>query len=91
MLTAWTRELGTTQGRIEPTGFTPAEGSFVFVLGCDLPGMVQKLELGDFVEVKQTADFGDSKLVRIRARMRSANATSWFTTSVPGPVTRCAR
>jgi hypothetical protein len=69
-LTAWNRELGTTQGRIAPAGFVPPEGTRAFVLGRDLPGLTHKLELGDFVEVKQTADFGDAKLVRFRARMR---------------------
>jgi hypothetical protein len=69
-LTAWDRELGTTQGRIAPAAFTPPEGTFAFVLGRDLPGLAQKLNVGDFVEVKQTADFGDAKIVRFRARMR---------------------
>ncbi len=69
-LTAWNRELGGTQGRIQPSGFTPPEGTFAFVLGRDLPGLGQKLNLGDFVEVKQTADFGDATLVRLRARLR---------------------
>lgn len=69
-LTAWNRELGTTQGRIAPSAFTPPEGVFAFVLGRDLPGLTQKLNVGDYVEVKQTADFGDTKVVRFRARMR---------------------
>ena len=69
-LTAWNRELGMTQGRIAPAAFTPPEGTFAFVLGRDLPGLMQKLEVGDFVEVKQTADFGDANLVRLRARLR---------------------
>jgi hypothetical protein len=69
-LTAWNRELGTTQGRIDPRGWTPPQGAFAFVLGRDLPGLRQALEVGDFAEVKQTADFGDAKLVRLRARMR---------------------
>ncbi len=69
-LTAWNRELGTTQGRVDPEGFTPPQGEFAFVLGRDLPGLLQTLEVGDFVEVKQTASFGDSKLLRLRARMR---------------------
>jgi hypothetical protein len=69
-LTAWNRELGTTQGRIAPAAFTPPEGTFAFVLGRDLPSLAQKLNVGDFVEVKQTADFGDAKMVRFRARMR---------------------
>lgn len=69
-LTAWNRELGTTQGRVDPQAYTPPQGEFAFVLGRDLPGLLQKLEVGDFVEVKQTASFGDAKLVRLRARMR---------------------
>lgn len=69
-LTAWNRELGTTQGRIAPAAFTPPEGTFAFVLGRDLPALTQKLNVGDFVEVKQTADFGDTAIVRFRARMR---------------------
>jgi hypothetical protein len=69
-LTAWDRELGTTQGRIAPAGFTPPEGAYAWVLGHDLPGLTQKLEVGDYVEVKQSADFGDAKLVRVRARLR---------------------
>lgn len=69
-LTAWNRELGTTQGRIAPAGFVPPEGTFAFVLGRDLPGLTQRLEVGDFVEVKQTADFNGAKLVRLRTRMR---------------------
>ena len=73
-LTAWNRELGTTQGRVDPQGFTPPQGEFVFVLGRDLPGLQQQLEVGDFVEVKQTANFGDTKLVRLRARMRPPSA-----------------
>lgn len=69
-LTAWNRELGTTQGRIAPAAFTPPEGTHAFVLGRDLLGLSQKLNVGDFVEVKQTADFGDTQVVRFRARMR---------------------
>lgn len=69
-LTAWNRELGTTQGRVVPQGFAPPEGTFAFVLGRDLPGLAQKLAVGDRVEVKQTASFGDTKLLRLRARMR---------------------
>jgi len=71
-LTAWNRELGTTQGRVQPQGFVPPQGTFAFVLGRDLAGLMQKLEVGDHVEVKQTADFGDANLVRLRARMRPA-------------------
>lgn len=69
-LAAWNRELGTTQGRIAPQGYVPPSGSYAFVLGSDLPGLLQKLAVGDHVEVKQTASFGDINLVKLRARMR---------------------
>ena len=68
--TAWNRELGTTQGRVTPQGFMPPEGTFAFVLGRDLPGLTQRFAIGDRVEVKQTASFGDTKLLRLRTRMR---------------------
>ena len=69
-LVAWNRELGATQGRIAPHGFVPPEGVFAFVLGRALPGLTQKLSAGDHVEVRQTASFGEAKLVRVRARLR---------------------
>jgi hypothetical protein len=73
-LTAWNRELGTTQGRVAPQLYAPPEGAFAFVLGRDLPGLTQKLAVGDRVEVTQTASFGDTKLLRLRARMRPPSA-----------------
>jgi hypothetical protein len=72
-LVAWNRELGTTQGRIAPQGYVPPSGTYAFVLGSDLPGL-QRLAVGDHVEVKQTASFGDINLVRLRARMRPPSA-----------------
>ena len=69
-LAAWNRDLGTTQGRIAPQGYVPPSGTYVFVLGSDLPGLMQRLAVGDHVEVTQTASFGDINLARLRARMR---------------------
>jgi hypothetical protein len=69
-LTAFNRELGETQGRLQPASLNAPEGTFAFVLGRDLPGLAQRLNLGDFVEVRQIADFGEAKLVRVRARLR---------------------
>ncbi len=73
-LVAWNRELGTAQGRLAPQSYVPSSGTFAFVLGHDLPGLAQKLAVGDHVEVRQTASFGDTKLVRVRARMRGASS-----------------
>ena len=69
-LAAWNRELGTTQGRIAPQGHVPPSSTYAFVLGSDLPGLMQKLAVGDHLEVTQTASFGDINLARLRARMR---------------------
>lgn len=74
-LTAWTRELGTTQGRVAPATFRAPEGTFAFVLGRELPGLIQRLAVGDFVELKQLADFGPAQLVRFRARLRPPAST----------------
>jgi phage tail-like protein len=57
-----------------PQGFVPPEGTFAFALGRDLPGLTQRLRVGDFVEVNQAADFGGASFVRFRARMRPAAA-----------------
>lgn len=57
-LDVFDRELGTTQGRIQSAGFIPPEGDFAFVLGRDLSGLFENLNVGDFVEVAQTANFG---------------------------------
>jgi phage tail-like protein len=69
-LSAFTRALGSTQGRIAPRGFVPPEGEFAFVLGSDLPGVTQRLAVGDFAEVMQTADFGGANFVRFCTRLR---------------------
>lgn len=69
-LTAWNSALGTHQGRIAPTEATPPEGAFVFVLGSDSPGHFFKLKPGDFSEVAQVADFGDTTLLRARVTVR---------------------
>ncbi len=57
-LNAWNRDFGTWQGRIQPSGFVPAEGEYVFVLGSDVEGLFQQLDIGDYVEIEQTAAFG---------------------------------
>jgi phage tail-like protein len=73
-LTAWTRELGSTQGRLMPQGFVPPEGTFALVLGRDLPGLTQRIVAGDFVEVSQAGDFGGASFVRFHARTRPPTA-----------------
>ena len=46
--TLFQRDLGRTQGRIEPAGFAPVEGTYAFVLGSDAPGVFGRFMPGDF-------------------------------------------
>ena len=71
-LNAWTRELGATQGRLIPVNADAVDGDWVFVLGRDLAGLEQDLNIGDFVQVEQTADFDTTEIVSVTLRMRSS-------------------
>lgn len=67
---AWSTSLGVSQGRIQPTGWTPPSGSYAFVLGHDLPNQWRKFAAGDFVAISQTADFTGVSFLRWRAHLR---------------------
>jgi phage tail-like protein len=73
-LSAWTRRLGLTQGRIQPINFIPPEGLFVFAMGSDIPSAIEDLvnKAGNVsaVSVAQTAIFGTTTLMRFRGRIR---------------------
>ena len=71
-LNAWTRELGATQGRLIPVNSDAVDGDYVFVLGRDLARLEQDLNVGDFVQVEQTADFDTTEIVEVSIRMRSS-------------------
>ena len=49
MSTAFTRLLGTTQGRIAPANASAFQGDYVFALGSDVPGVVGTFNLNDNV------------------------------------------
>ncbi len=70
MSTALNRLLGTTQGRIAPVGARPPSGTYVFVLGSDVPGQRYRFLNGDKVTVEQTADATGQKLLRFWATIR---------------------
>lgn len=75
MSTAWSRELGTNQGRITPSEVSPPAGTFVFCLGFDEPGRFEALRPGDYAEVEQTATFAvGAKLFRVTAVVRPPTA-----------------
>lgn len=69
-LSPFTRELGLSQGRVQPSGWVAPEGEYVVVLGSDLPGRRVRLADGDHVRVTQTSDAGGAKLLRARLRTR---------------------
>lgn len=69
-LTPWQALFGATQGRAVPTGWTAPEGSYVFVLGSDTPGVKRYLLADDFVQVAQSGDLTGVALVRFTARLR---------------------
>jgi hypothetical protein len=85
--TAFNRLFGTTQGRIAPTGFAPT-GSFAFVLGSDLPGVVGTFNTGDKAVLSQTFDTTGVKLVRFQACMRApSTGPAWtFAWGVDGGI-----
>lgn len=67
-LTAFTSNLGVTQGRIETAG--APSGRFAFVLGDLEPGRVFELAPGDAAEVTQDVDLSGLHFVRATLRLR---------------------
>lgn len=73
------RRLGVTAGRIMPSAVPAVLGSYVFVLGSDLPGDFEKIVSGDSLVLSQTADITGLKFVRFRARVRAqADAPPYY-------------
>lgn len=71
MLDAWSRDLGTNQGRIEPVGAVAPAGAMVLCLGFDTPLRFEELAPGDFVQVAQEAGFAaGARVLRITAIVR---------------------
>lgn len=71
-LTAFTRDVAITQGRIEPANWTPQDaGAWVFGLGRDDPGIAEVLNVGDSVLVSQAFGWsGGGYVLRAPARLR---------------------
>lgn len=72
---AFTRALGTKQGRIKPVGASPTQGDYVFCLGHDTPGHAEQINEGEFVEVFQNITFeAGTKLLRVSVNIRPPTA-----------------
>ncbi len=69
-LDAFRSRLGESQGRVVPTGASPASGAHVFVLGDDQPGRLYNLQPGDHAEIAQQVDLGGVDLVRVHLELR---------------------
>lgn len=67
--TAFDRELGTTQGRIDPADYANPDGTYAFCLGRDIAGQFHDLSVGDYIEISQTADFDNVKIARITVNL----------------------
>ncbi len=65
---AFNREFGVKQGRIAAAG----TGEYLFLLGYSDPGYVDRLRVGDYAQISQTADFADNSatMMRVHARLR---------------------
>lgn len=70
-LSVWTRDLGTSRGRVAPLNWSPTSGDFVFVFGSDALNNFETLNVGDYTEIAQTATFAfGTALVRVSAYLR---------------------
>jgi phage tail-like protein len=74
-LTPFTRELGATQGRIQPANWLPREGSWVVCLGSDRPGMFVRLADGDRIRATQIGDVDGHKILRPKLHVRPPSTT----------------
>lgn len=70
-LTAFDAELGGEQGRILADGVTAPDGSYVLCLGSDLAQQFADMEVGDFIEFKQSGDFDTANVVKVTVRSRA--------------------
>lgn len=81
-------DFGAEQGRCDPDNFSQ-DGAFALVLGHDEPLTFQRLKVGDKMAVRQTADVGTTKVIKVRCRVRGPSSmpgtTKWrFSMTVDG-------
>lgn len=62
-------DAGEGQLRTEPENFAQ-DGDYALVLGHDRPGQGAYLRVGDYVSVWQAADIGNTKILKMRVRVR---------------------
>jgi phage tail-like protein len=69
--TPLTADLGTYQGRIRPTNWTPIHGEYVFCLGHDLPGQTYSMPTGIMLSIGQTFDTTGFNVLQIKLHLRA--------------------
>lgn len=62
---------GIRSGRVVAPPGWPEDATAAYVLGCDLPGTLREFNVGDYVEVTQSADFAGAKLLSLTVRLRA--------------------
>jgi phage tail-like protein len=88
--TPFTKDLGTTQGRVAPASLSPPEGAHLLVLGSEVAGRTEVLANGDKITASQSAVFGVGvNLLRYWLRLRGpssmpAGSTWWFAARADG-------
>lgn len=72
----WDMLFGRQQGRILPEGVTAPDGDYVFCLGLDgeTSTHLQELAIGDYFEVKQTADFDNETYISFPIQIRGSES-----------------
>jgi len=60
---------GVRQGRIQPSGYTPTEGVYAFVLGDELE-CTDDFEVGDSIQISQSVDLTAIRLLRVDGKIR---------------------
>lgn len=75
-LTPFDMLLASQQGRIAPVTVSAFEGVYVFVLGSEntVPEHLPDIEVGDFAEISQTADFDTTEFVELNVAVRGPSA-----------------
>jgi hypothetical protein len=67
---------GHLAGRIQPTGWTAPDGSWVMLLGSEYPDVEEDVIIGDFVGFSQMVDFTNITSVNFGMKFRNTTSTA---------------
>lgn len=76
-LTPFNNGMGSRQGRIEPSSFTPPHGSHVFCLGSDAQTRYGDFVEGDGISLRQTGPLANGDVVTVKVRVRTPTVPPW--------------